>query len=252
MNNSFADIRSYTKLTMGELPEAVSFLEKLSPDLAQEQFRENMALYIGRKNLSHKTLSLIAIAVSLANGERDSTMIHFGLAKKFGAEPIEILDALKIAKMVLMSSTLSSMRVSLEIIEKHARRSTQCEEADKILDKMKKGTGENAVPDNLVALGHFSLDLFSEQLKEKSELMSPFKIDKKSAFLIAYSVSISIHSEECTKVYLKQIFEAGGACGDVEDAMAVSKFITGNKAIMTGVDILKQLVSDQWKREVVQ
>ena len=108
MTDGMKEIHDYAKATLGKVPEVVDLLGRINENLAKEQFRENKALYLGRKNVERKLLPLIALAVSAANGQKDSVNLHFSLAKKFGAEPLEILDALKVAKMVLMSSTVSS------------------------------------------------------------------------------------------------------------------------------------------------
>ncbi len=49
------------------------------------------------------------MAVALANGPKESAMIHYRLAKNFGSTNEEILDTMRIAKMALMSSTLMTV-----------------------------------------------------------------------------------------------------------------------------------------------
>ncbi len=235
------EINNFAKATLGKVPEIVGLLGNINEDLAMEQFRENQSLYLGRKSLDSKILSLIAIAVSAANGQSNSVNIHFNLSRKFGAEPLEILDALKAAKMALMSSTMSTLKSSISIIEASGHVNTRSEEVAKIVTKMKTETGMDMLPENLIALSKFSFSLFTEHLKEKSELLSPFKLSKKSVFLISYAVSVSIQSEECSLTYLKQFLMTGGTVAEIEDALAVSRFITGNKAFITSADILRQL-----------
>ncbi len=241
MNSGMENISNYANVTLGKVPETMEFLGRISEDLAVEQFRENQALYLGRKSLEKKLLALTAIAVSAANGQKDSVKLHFNLAMKFGAGPMEILDALKVAKMALMSSTMSTLKAQLPIIEKNVNINGNNVEIKNIISRVKAQTGMQVLPDNLMALSKFSFDLFSEHLKEKSELMSPFKLGSKFLYLIAYAVSVSIHSEECALIYLKQLFKAGGSIQEIEDALAVSRFITGNRAFITSSEILEQL-----------
>ncbi|MEM0155819.1 MAG: carboxymuconolactone decarboxylase family protein [Thermoplasmataceae archaeon] len=236
-------INNFAKATLGKVPEIVGLLGNINEDLAMEQFRENQSLYLGRKSLDPKMLSLIAIAVSAANGQSNSVNIHFSLSKKFGTEPFEILDALKAAKMALMSSTMSTFKSSVPILEEIGHVNTKSEEATKIVNKIKAETGMEKLPENLIALSKFSFDLFTEHLKEKSELLSPFMLGSKSVYLISYAVSVSIQSEECSRTYLKQFLMAGGSIAEVEDALAVSRFITGNRAFITSIEMLRALAT---------
>ncbi len=237
------EINNFAKATLGKLPEIVGLLGRINKELAIEQFRENKTLYLGRTHLEGKELSLIAIAVSAANGQKDSVKLHFSLAKKFGAEPLEILDALKAAKMALMASTMSSLQETVKIIEENGHVNKHSEEVDKIIKKIKAETGMEKLPEGMLALSKFSFDLFMEHLKEKSELLSPYKIDKKMIYLIAYSVSVSIHSDECATIYLRQSMKSGARIGEIEDVLAISRFITGNKAYITSVEVLQEMAT---------
>lgn len=241
MTTGMEEINNFAKTTLGKVPEIVDLLGKIDENLAIEQFRENKILYLGRKNTEGKLRALIAIAVSAANGQKDSVNLHFTLAEKFGAEPLEVLDALKIAKMALMSSTMASLKASLPIIEGNTRINRRSEEVEKIVSRMKTETGMENLPENLLSLSRLSFDLFSEHLKEKSELMTPSALDRKSAYLIAYAVSVAINSEECTLTYLKQFFRAGGTVPEIEDALAVSRFITGNRAFISSAEVLRKM-----------
>lgn len=248
MNNEFKELEEYARQTLGQVPEIVGYLGRINEALALEQFRENIALYLGRKNISRKLSSLIAIAVSSANGQKESVPIHFRLARKFGVEPLEILDALKAAKMVLMSSTMSTLPSTLPILEKSFSLSGKKHEVEKIIDNVKKQSGMDALPETFKALSSISFDLFAEHLKEKSELMAPLRLDRKSVFLIAYAISISIGSEECARTYVKQFINNGGNLPEIEDAIAISRFITGNRALTTSFEILRTL-SESGARE---
>ena len=237
------EINNFAKATLGKLPDIVGLLGKINKELAMEQFRENKTLYLGRTHLEGKALSLVAIAVSAANGQKDSVMLHFNLAKKFGTEPLEVLDALKAAKMALMASTMSSLQETVKIIEENEHISRHTEEVDKIIKKIKVETGMEKLPEGMLALSKFSFGLFMEHLKEKSELLSPYKIDPKLIYLIAYAVSVSIHSDECATTYLRQSMKSGAKIEEIEDALSISRFITGNKAYITSVEVLQEMAT---------
>ncbi len=237
------EIERFAKSTLGELPEVIKLLSNHNVELAKEQFRENVTLYLGRKSLSRKILALTALSVSLANGQGDSAMIHFKLAQKFGASMLEVLDAIKAAKMALMSSTLAMMGSIEPIVEKFtgpSSRSSEIDKIKKILDHVKQESGMDFVPENLSSLATVSFNLLEEHLKEKAELLTPFGIDKKYMFLMAFAVSISIRYEECARVYLTQFFMSGGTKDEMEDALFLTRFITGNRAMTSSVKMLKQ------------
>ncbi|EQB71491.1 MAG: hypothetical protein AMDU1_APLC00024G0031 [Thermoplasmatales archaeon A-plasma] len=84
-----------------------------------------------------------------------------------------------------------------------------------------------------------SFNLLEEHLKEKAELMSPFEVEQKYLFLMAFAVSISIRYEECARVYLTQFFLNGGKKEEMEDALFLTRFITGNRALTSAMEILK-------------
>ena len=97
--------------------------------------------------------------------------------------------------MALMASTMSSLQETVKIIEENEHVSRHTEEVDKIIKKIKVETGMEKLPEGMLALSKFSFDLFMEHLKEKSELLSPYKIDPNLIYLIAYAVSVSTHLE---------------------------------------------------------
>jgi alkylhydroperoxidase/carboxymuconolactone decarboxylase family protein YurZ len=114
---------------------------------------------------------------------------------------------------------------------------------DKIIKKIKVETGMEKLPEGMLALSKFSFDLFMEHLKEKSELLSPYMIDPKLIYLIAYAVSVSIHSDECATTYLRQSMKSGAKIEEIEDALSISRFITGNKAYITSVEVLQEMAT---------
>lgn len=240
MNRDLEEIRRFAVSTLGEMPEVIELVGNFSTEMAKEQFRENSTLYLGRKNVPNKILALIAMGVSLANGQEKSSMIHFKLARKFGADPLEILDSLKAAKMALMASTLSSMSAIYPVIEKNFQQPVNLE-IEEILNNVKKESGMEFLPENLKAVSRISFDILNEHLKEKMELLSPYKLDQKFMFLIAFAVSISIRYEECAVMYLNQFIRFGGKLPEIEDAISISRFITGNRVLTSAIPILKAM-----------
>ena len=240
MNRDLEEIKRFAVSTLGEMPEVIELVGNFSTEMAKEQFRENLTLYLGRKNVPNKTLALIAMAVSLANGQEKSSMIHFKLARKFGADPLDILDSIKAARMALMASTLSSMSAIYSVIEKNFPQPVS-PEVEKILDKVKKESGMGFLPDNLDAISRISFDILNEHLKEKIELLSPYNLEQKFMFLISFAVSISIRYEECAVVYLNQFFRFGGTVPEMEDAISIARFITGNRALTSAINILREM-----------
>lgn len=239
MTNKMEDIERFAKSTLGAMPEVIKLLGNHNVEMASEQFRENNILYLGRTKLPKKILALTALSVSLANGQSDSAMIHFKLAQKFGASMLEVLDSIKAAKMALMSSTMALMGTIQPIVEKFTGSSQKSDEIDKILSHVKTQSGMDFLPENLVSLASVSFNLFEEHLKEKAELMSPFEVEQKYMFIMAFAVSISIRYEECARVYLTQFFLNGGGKEEMEDALFVTRFITGNRALTSSMEILK-------------
>lgn len=220
-----------------------NLLFKYSEHLAQEQVRENSALYLGRKNLSPKELSLLAISISLAMGDKDSAFIHFREARQFNVKRTEILDMIKITKLILMSSSMYSLKSCLPIIKENARLDYNRKEVERIVSKLKKDLNFGLIPEDLNALSQFSFELFTEHLREKTELLTPLKLQMKLIYLMAFSVSMTIGNEECAHVYLRMFFENHGKMAELEDAIATTRFVIGNRAIVCGLEILKNMDS---------
>jgi len=242
---TYKEIEEFAKNTLGEVPEVIRLLAKYNENLAIEQSNENMKLYLGRENLPKKIAALIAMAVALANGPKESAMIHYRLARKFGATNEEILDTMRIVKMALMSSTLMTVSSTFPAVVGNVDISpSEKEEAEGILKKIESELG--FVPESAKALSQYSLDLLKEHLRESNELLkNPLKLEKKYAFLIAYAVSASIHSLECEKVYLTQYLKHGGTVKELLDTVAIIRFITGNRAFVNGLEILRKMGENQ-------
>ncbi|BBE42304.1 carboxymuconolactone decarboxylase family protein [Conexivisphaera calida] len=229
------EIRRFAEQTLGEVPEVINRLFKLDGDAAVEQFAENNILYLGRKDLPRKVLALIAMSVALANGPKESAMIHFKLARRFGASNEEILDAIRATKMALMSSTLDAMASVIdsgkeELLEKDPSSSA-------VLDKVRLESG--IVPERLYLAASFSSSLLREHLREKGELLRSRALERKYVFAVALAVSISIHDMGCQKVYLDQFTRNGGTRAELEDVLSVTRFITGNRAFVNALDMLR-------------
>jgi alkylhydroperoxidase/carboxymuconolactone decarboxylase family protein YurZ len=80
-----------------------------------------------------------------------------------------------------------------------------------------------------------------EHLRERDELLKPKALNKKYIFAIAYVVSVSIHDRECQKVYLDQFIKNGGNAAELEDIIAVTRFLTSNRAFVNGLEILRSM-----------
>ncbi len=236
---TYKEIEEFAKKSLGEMPEVIRLLAKYNENVAIEQFNENIKLYLGRENIPKKIASLIAMAVALANGPKESAMIHYRLAKNFGSTNEEILDTMRIAKMALMSSTLMTVSYTFPEVLKNMD-TNENEEAENILKKIEMESG--SVPERLKILAKYSVDLLKEHLRERNELiMNPIKLEKRYVFLIAYAVSSSIHDFECEKVYLKQYLKNGGNFKELLDAVSIVRFISGNRAFVNGIEILKKM-----------
>jgi len=237
MEAEYEKIKRFAEATLGEMPEVIVQLYKLNEAAALEQFNENNILYLGRKNIPKKILAIIAMSVALANGPKESAKIHFKLAKRYGASNDEIVDAMRATKMALMSSTLdvASSIVDMgkeELLNKDT-------DSEIILRKLKAETG--IVPERLSLIATVSTSLLKEHLRERDELLKPKALDKKYIFAIAYAVSVSIHDKECQKVYLDQFIKNGGNAAELEDIIAVTRFLTGNRAFVNGLEILRSM-----------
>jgi len=138
MSERYQEVKKFAETSLGQMPEVIELLFHLNENAAMEQYQENGILYLGRKGLPKRIMPLIAMSVALANGPKESAMIHFTLAKKFGVSNDEILDAIRATKMALMSSTLDAS----ELINLNIKNSelSEKDESDKILEKLKNDT----------------------------------------------------------------------------------------------------------------
>ncbi|MGC8617926.1 MAG: carboxymuconolactone decarboxylase family protein [Thermoplasmata archaeon] len=239
MSQNYDEVKKFAKQSLGEMPQVIELLFKLDEESAMEQFKQNQVLYLGRSSLSLKTRVLLAISVALANGPKESAMIHYKLAKKFNIDRLEILDAIRATKMALMSSTLDSLTPILGEFEGNAKANRNEREANEILIALKKENG--MVPERVADASRFSLELTKEHLREKEELLRPLMLAQRDVFAIALGVSISIRDGECEEIYLRQFLKHGGTKEEVEDILTTVRFITGNRAFVNSIDILKDM-----------
>lgn len=240
MIEKYQEIKKFAEKSLGQMPEVIELLFHLNENVAVEQFQENETLYLGRTSLPKKIMPLIAMSVALANGPKESAMIHFTLAKRFGASNEEILDAIRATKMALMSSTLdASKSININVKDSNLAKN---EESEKTLEKLKNSTG--FIPNRIYDISNFSYNMLREHLRERETLLNPIKLDIKYIFAISYAVSISIHDVECQDVYLKQFIKNGGNAQEIEDILAITRFIVGNRAFVNALDILKKMVGE--------
>ncbi len=239
MSTNYEEVKKFADQALGEMPKVIDLLFGIDEGSAMEQFLQNQKLYLGRKGIALKDRILIAISVALANGPKESALIHFKLAKRFGIDPLEILDAMRVTKMVLMSSTLDSVDGLINVFGELSKGPTENGVVTSILDEVRQKNG--MVPDRVEATSRFSIDLTKEHLREKKIMLSPLKIQNKEVFAIAFGVSASIRDRECQKVYLKQFQRSGGTREEAEDILTTVRFLSGNRAFVNGMEILNSL-----------
>ncbi|KAA8921927.1 carboxymuconolactone decarboxylase family protein [Thermoplasma sp.] len=241
MDKRYKEIRNFAEQSLGEMPQVIDLLFKLDENSAIEQFDQNQSLYLGRSSLSIKTRVLIAMSVALANGPKESAMIHYKLARRFGVDPLEIVDAMRATKMALMSSTLDSIDILIDQFGDEKRSDEEEEGIKLLLDGVKSEA--DAVPERVIMASHFSSQLVKEHLREKKAMLKPIRLTAKEMYAIAFAVSSSIRDRECERVYLGQFAKNGGTRSEAEDILATTRFLVGNRSFVNGLDVLKTLTS---------
>ena len=239
MGNNYEEVKKFAEQSLGEMPQVIELLFKLDEGAAMEQFNQNNLLYLGRTSLSLKTRVLIAMSVALANGPKESAMIHFKLAKRFGIEHAEILDAIRATKMALMSSTLDSLDQLLETYVSNEDREAEMHKTQLLLENLKGEAG--LIPDRVLKASQFSEELVKEHLREKKAMLKPSKLSQKEVYAVALAVSISIRDKDCQAVYLSQFKKTGGTKQEAEDILTTTRFLVGNRAFVNGIDILQNM-----------
>ncbi len=239
MGSNYEEMKKFANQTLGEVPQVIELLFGIDENTAMEQFLQNQKLYLGRTSLPLKTRVLLAISVALANGPKESALIHFKLAKRFGIDPLEILDAMRVTKMVLMSSTLDSVDILLDSFGESSRSKEEKVEVVSILEKIQNEAGN--IPEQIKTTSKFSVGLMKEHLRERKAMLTPIKLQNKDIFSIALAVSVSIKGRECQKVYLSQFLRNGGTREEAEDILTTVRFLSGNRAFVNGLEILRNL-----------
>ncbi|MDP8003069.1 MAG: carboxymuconolactone decarboxylase family protein [Caldisphaera sp.] len=241
--SSMEEIRKFAEKTLGEVPKVIDLLSRIEEKAAIEQFDENINLYLGRSALPKKISALIAMSVALANGPKESAIIHFKLSKRFGADNIEILDAIRATKMAVMSSLLDSLDIIInnQFLAKKIKGSTESYE---LIDELQKNVG--TVPDRVIRLAKVSTESAREHLRERNELLiNSLKLNKKYMFAIALAVSTSLRDKECVKTYLDMFIKNGGNLDEILDILSITRFISGNRAFVNATDILNELTKKE-------
>ncbi len=239
MSTNYEEVKKFADQALGEMPQVIDLLFGIDEGSAMEQFFQNQKLYLGRTSLPLKDRVLIAISVALANGPKESALIHFKLAKRLGIDSLEILDAIRVTKMVLMSSTLDSMDGLISAFGELSKEQVENGGALSILDEVQQKNG--IVPDRIEATSRFSIDFLKEHLREKKVMLTPLRIQNKDVFAIAFGVSASIRDRECQSVFLKQFLRSGGTREEAVDILMTVRFLSGNRAFVNGMEILKNL-----------
>ncbi|MEM0140876.1 MAG: carboxymuconolactone decarboxylase family protein [Thermoplasmatales archaeon] len=239
MSENYEKVKKFADQSLGEMPKVIEYLFKLDENAAMEQFNQNQFLYLGRTNLELKTRVLIAMSVALANGPMESAMIHFKLAKKFKVDPLEIVDAMRVTKMALMSSTLDSVGLLINAFGPSSKTNEEAQEANKILESLVRDSG--VIPERILESSEFSTGLMKEHIREKKAMLKPIRLSNKEVYAVAFAVSASIRDRECEKVYLSQFVKNGGTKGEAEDILTTVRFLVGNRAFVNGLEILKNL-----------
>jgi alkylhydroperoxidase/carboxymuconolactone decarboxylase family protein YurZ len=239
MSKNYEEVKKFADQALGEIPQVIDLLFKLDENAAMEQFNQNQFLYLGRSNLSLKARVLIAMSVALANGPKESAMIHFKLAKRFKIDPLEILDAMRTTKMALMSSTLDSVDLLIDSLGATSKTDKEKNETDTILENLRRDAG--IVPGRVLKAAEFSTGLMKEHLREKKVMLKPIKLSPKDVYAIAFAVSASIQDRDCQKVYLGKFIKNGGSREETEDILTTTRFLVGNRAFVNGLEILRNL-----------
>lgn len=239
MDENYEKVKEFAQASLGEMPEVIDLLFRYNVSAAMEQFNENQYLYLGRLHIPKKISTLVAMSVALANGPKESAKIHYKLARKFGAIEEEILDAFRATKIALMASTMDSTEVIVKNLDGNWLKRRNSEDPTDMFERVRKEAKE--LPVKLVYASKFSMDLAREHLREKNVLLTPLKLEKRNMFAIAYAVAVSVHDKECQNVYLDQFINNGGSLDEIEDIISVVRFISGNRAFVNGLDILREM-----------
>lgn len=92
---------------MGYVPEAMEMLAKVKPAMVVEQARSKRFANEG-SSIPDKYRQLISIAAVAGSGSPSCLKTQIGQALRQGIEPVEIVDALVVARFALASTVFSN------------------------------------------------------------------------------------------------------------------------------------------------
>lgn len=100
---------------MGKTPEAMALLAKIKPAMAVEQARSMQFANQG-SSIPEKYRQLISIAAVAGSGTPSCLKQQVSNALRKGIEPVEIVDALVLARVALASTVFSNSKDGLRIL----------------------------------------------------------------------------------------------------------------------------------------
>jgi alkylhydroperoxidase/carboxymuconolactone decarboxylase family protein YurZ len=100
---------------MGKTPEVMELLAKIKPAMVMEQARSKRFANEG-SSIPDKYRQLISIAAVAGSGTPSCLKTQIGQALRKGVEPIEIVDALMLARLALASTVFSNSLEGLRIL----------------------------------------------------------------------------------------------------------------------------------------
>jgi len=100
---------------MGKTPEVMALLATIKPTMVVEQAR-SMRFANEDSSIPEKYRQLISIAAVAGSGTPSCLTMQIGNALRKGVEPIEIVDALVLARVSLASTVFSNSKEGLRIL----------------------------------------------------------------------------------------------------------------------------------------
>ena len=100
---------------MGKTPEVMAMLAKIKPSMVVEQARSKRFANAD-SSIPDKYRQLISIAAVAGSGSPSCLKTQIGQALRQGIEPVEIVDALVVARFALASTVFSNSAEGLRIL----------------------------------------------------------------------------------------------------------------------------------------
>lgn len=100
---------------MGKTPEVMAMLAKIKPSMVQEQARSKRFANED-SSIPDKYRQLISIAAVAGSGTPSCLKTQIGQALRQGITPVEIVDALVVARFALASTVMSNSAEGLRIL----------------------------------------------------------------------------------------------------------------------------------------